>query len=206
MGIEDRREREREELRRKILDAAAELFAREGVKQVSMRRIARRIEYSPTTIYSHFANKAELVRRLSDDVFARLIERLERETKEATDPLDGLIRGCRAYIRFGLEYPDFYIVTFVESGGNRVDGPEIEFEGSTGQQAFQCLETAVKNAMESGQIPRDRNAKTVACLCWAAMHGLTAVLISRRRFPWSDQEQLIEGMLRSALPQRIAPS
>jgi len=50
MGTQERREREREELRTKILDAARELFAIEGYDAVTMRKIAEKIEYSPTVL------------------------------------------------------------------------------------------------------------------------------------------------------------
>ena len=54
MGSNERRERERLELRQLILDAARELFVEEGYDAVTMRRIAEKIEYTPTTIYLHF--------------------------------------------------------------------------------------------------------------------------------------------------------
>ena len=74
MGITERREREREEVRRKILDAAHELFRREGYENVTMRRIAEAIEYSPTTIYNHFEDKDDLVKALCQEDFAALLE------------------------------------------------------------------------------------------------------------------------------------
>ena len=64
MGITERREREKEEVRKKILDAARELFATEGYERVTMRKVAEAIEYSPTTIYHHFEDKDDLVRAL----------------------------------------------------------------------------------------------------------------------------------------------
>ena len=56
MGIQERRERERQELRTKILDAARELFAERGYESVTMRELAKKIEYSPTVLYWHFAD------------------------------------------------------------------------------------------------------------------------------------------------------
>ena len=50
MGVVERREREKQEMRTRIMDAARDLFAREGYEAVSMRRIAEAIEYSPTAI------------------------------------------------------------------------------------------------------------------------------------------------------------
>ena len=50
MGTKERRAREKEQLRRQIIDAARELFVSEGYANVSMRKIADKIEYSPTVI------------------------------------------------------------------------------------------------------------------------------------------------------------
>ena len=62
MGVKERRAREKSETRDKILDAARELFITEGYEGVSMRKVAEKIEYSPTAIYVHFADKEELFR------------------------------------------------------------------------------------------------------------------------------------------------
>ena len=64
MGPTERRQREREEIRTRILDAARELFIAEGYEAVTMRRIADRIEYSPTAIYFHFKDKEALMGEL----------------------------------------------------------------------------------------------------------------------------------------------
>src|SRR6266567_3414379 len=66
MGIKERQERDREAVRRSILDAARELFVTEGFQNVSIRKIAERIEYSPAAIYGYFPSK--------DDIFFALAE------------------------------------------------------------------------------------------------------------------------------------
>src|SRR5688572_17792667 len=105
MGVQERKAREKEELRQEILDAARDLFVEQGYEAVSMRKIAERIEYSPATIYLHFRDKADLFDHLCADTFQRLVERLESMTREHDDPLSGLRAGMRAYIDFGLEHP-----------------------------------------------------------------------------------------------------
>ena len=70
MGPKERREREREEIRTSILEAARDLFANEGVEAVTMRRIAEKIEYSPTAIYFHFKDKESLLAELWSHVSA----------------------------------------------------------------------------------------------------------------------------------------
>src|SRR6266403_1650812 len=78
MGVRERRAREKRFLRQEILDAASELFAREGFENVSMRRIADKIAYSPTTIYLYFKDKAELLEQVCAEAFSRLLQRLTK--------------------------------------------------------------------------------------------------------------------------------
>src|SRR5262247_3242203 len=104
MGIQERREREKQEVRKKILDAARELFAREGYERVTMRRIADAIEYSPTTIYLHFKDKDELVQCLCHEDFSRLLNELSRGPVPK-DPVERIRQLGRGYARFGTTYP-----------------------------------------------------------------------------------------------------
>jgi AcrR family transcriptional regulator len=62
MGIKERQERDREAVRRGILDAARELFVAEGYMNVSIRKIAERIEYSPAAVYGYFESKDDIFR------------------------------------------------------------------------------------------------------------------------------------------------
>src|SRR5438874_1367073 len=108
MGVKERRVREKEILRQEILDAARELFAKEGYENVSMRKVAEKIEYSPTTIYLYFESKADLLYYICEETFSRLLKKLESLGEESSDPLVCLRKGMRAYIEFGLKHPNHY--------------------------------------------------------------------------------------------------
>src|SRR5499433_4320610 len=97
MGVQERRERERMETREKILDAARELFITEGFEGVSMRKVAEKIEYSPTAIYVHFADKQELFRELCHQDYARLAEVFQSSVM-STDPTERLKQIGAIYI------------------------------------------------------------------------------------------------------------
>src|SRR5208282_2988908 len=101
MGVKERREREKSETRDKILDAARELFITEGYEGVSMRRVADKIEYSPTAIYVHFADKNELFHELCRQDFARLQQAVV-PSDMPKDPLERLRQIGRNYIQFGV--------------------------------------------------------------------------------------------------------
>jgi len=60
MGVAERRAREKRKLKQQILDAARQLFVRDGYESASMRKIANKIEYSPATIYTYFKDKDEI--------------------------------------------------------------------------------------------------------------------------------------------------
>src|SRR5215813_3940645 len=100
MGVRERRAREKRFLRQEIMDAASELFVREGYENVSMRRIADKIEYSPTTIYLYFKDKAELLEQLCQETFAWLVQKLSKMMEQPGDPVERLKRGLLAYIEF----------------------------------------------------------------------------------------------------------
>src|SRR5262245_7827455 len=112
MTIKDRRARQKQLLRQEILDAARDIFIKEGYDQLSMRRVAEKIEYSPTAIYLHFRDKQELVFSLCEETFGRLVRELE-SLEQAKDPVSRLKQGLRRYVDFGLRNPQHYIATFV---------------------------------------------------------------------------------------------
>ena len=72
MGIKERQERDREAVRRGILDAARDLFVKEGFEHVSMRRIAELVEYSPAAIYGYFPSKDDIFFALAEEGFRLL--------------------------------------------------------------------------------------------------------------------------------------
>ena len=77
MGVKERRAREKEQLRRRILSAARELFVTEGYESVSMRKIADMIEYSPTTIYLYYEDKADLLDSVCKETLLNLLNTLD---------------------------------------------------------------------------------------------------------------------------------
>src|SRR4051794_29321067 len=107
MGSKERREREKEELRGRIMTAAREMFATEGYEAVTMRKIASKIEYSPTAIYLHFADKDALMRELCTEDFSTLYRAFEKFIP-IKDPLERLRKVAQAYVAFSIDHPNQY--------------------------------------------------------------------------------------------------
>ena len=112
MGTAERRERQCQQLREKILDAARELFAAFGYEAVTMRKVAEKIEYSPTTIYLHFSDKNALVRELCAVDFLGLASRF-RTLQAERDPIRRLKKIGAAYLQFARERPNHYRMMFM---------------------------------------------------------------------------------------------
>ena len=170
MGITERRERERIEVRRKILDAARDLFTRDGYERVTMRRIAGAIEYSPTTIYNHFEDKDDLVRALCQEDFSALLAAIE-EQPWPPDPVDAIRQLGRVYAQFGLSHPNHYKFMFMTA-----HHPEGE-KPPAGEQTFGVLRALVEGAVAAGRL-RDVPRDTICQVLWSAVHGVTALLVT----------------------------
>src|SRR5580700_11558704 len=182
MGVQERREREKRGIREEILEAARTLFVAEGYENVSIRKIAERIEYSPGTIYLYFQDKADILAQISEETFSRLERKLAAINQDtATEPLERVRRGLRAYIQFGLEHPNRYVLTFVRGS----------MPCSAGGRCFGELMRGVGFAMEAGQMG-EADVVEVSQALWAASHGVTALLITCPDFPFVEQGRLVE--------------
>ena len=90
---------EREQLRLLILDAARSLFVERGIEAVSMREIARKINYSATTLYNHFADKDALLQAVCDEDFLALAGSIQ-DIMKLPDLIDRLQALCKGYAFF----------------------------------------------------------------------------------------------------------
>ena len=192
MGVKERRARQKRFLRQEILDAASELFVRNGYENVSMRRIADKIEYSPTTIYIYFKDKAELLEQVCKETFARLVQRLSKIMEQPGDPVERLRRGLIAYIEFGLQNPHQYRATFMMPIPEGFDHEKYHQEDSPGMQAFSFLTRGIGECVEAGKMPA-MNVALASQTLWAGVHGITSLLITHETFPWVGREKVIHS-------------
>jgi AcrR family transcriptional regulator len=122
MGIRERQERDREAVRRAILDAARELFVAEGYQNVSIRKIAERIEYSPAAIYSYFPSKDDIFFALAEEGFRLLGGPLD-PISDKLQPLDSLDR-IRVLFQnlydFSRNHPQYFTLMFVDHSVPRI--------------------------------------------------------------------------------------
>ena len=205
MGPRDRRSREKEELRNKILDAARDLFVAEGYDRVTMRKIAEVIEYSPTAIYLHFPDKLAVIRALCDRDFLALAKQFQKIAKVA-DPIERLRQVGRAYAAFALTHPNHYRLMFMTPFPNKAEESAVE-HGNPEVDAYAFLKWTVGEAIASGRLrPEVRDVEELAQMSWAAVHGVVSLYIAKCNDDWVEWRPakktaaaLIDTMVRGLL-------
>jgi AcrR family transcriptional regulator len=200
MNANARHEKYRSELREEILDAARAMFIRQGYRGLSMRKLAQKIGYSHASIYLHFKDKAELFDCLVDESFAQLLQRVKKLQHKCMekDPIEMLKKGARVYVEFGLENPHAYEFAFIlcREGPQRPWKPHPVFEG---------VRSMVRSCIEQRRF-RPIDVDIASQAMWAAVHGVTSLLILRPSFPWVSKKALIEQVINSAVDNLLAVS
>lgn len=204
MGTAQRREREKQELRGRILDAARELFIEQGFEAVTMRKIAERIEYSPTAIYFHFRDKQALLRELCDADFGALAGEF-RNIAAVADPVERLREIGRAYVGFALACPNHYRLMFMTPKPAGMSAADSRIaRGNPEEDAYAFLRATVAEAIGAGRLRPDlHDADLVSQMVWAGTHGVVSLQIAKKEDDWVEwrdakttAHELIEVMIR----------
>ena len=186
MGIPDRKEREKKELKELILKEARALFLEEGFEKTSIRKIADRIEYSPTTIYLYFQDKNELLLALHQESFTHLFQALS-SVASVPDAMERLIALGKAYIEYGLKNPEEYDLMFLLTAPlEALDcKDEIWDDGCT---AIELVKSMVIDAKAHGYFRPELDAENMAILLWAQVHGLVTLQLKNRFDMFKDRD------------------
>src|SRR5882672_8005217 len=126
-----RREKHKSELRAEMLDAAREIFSREGYDGFTMRKLAESMKYSPANIYLYFKNREEIFDSLVEESFADLLKALPQPSGASDeDPVALLKRSLHIYVHFGLSRPNEYQFAFLlrPAGRTRRHRRRAEYE------------------------------------------------------------------------------
>lgn len=196
MGITERKEKQKQELRKNILDASMKLFVEEGFEKVSIRRIAEIIEYSPTTIYLHFKDKDEILFHLCEIGFQKLTE-YNQNLQDFRNPLVRLHKMGENYLRFGLAHPEYYDLMFIQPAPMAaLEAMGCTDEWHSGDKALDHLKLVISECMEAGLICKG-NVDVASMAIWSTVHGLVALYIRKRFEKLVPKDQAVLAMNQS---------
>lgn len=199
MGLTEKRAKHKEEFRREILGAARELFVSEGYEKFSMRRLAEKIDYSPTTIYLYFKDKDDLLFAVCEEVAEQFLASLRNIRSLQSDPLDVLRQALLYLIEFGLRNPNQYKVFFFTKPN--VYGTQEEFmqRDSMGRSSYLVFREIVHDCIRAGKF-HDIDGEILTQVLAVATHGLVVMTMYGKSFPWADRnvlaQTLVDGLLK----------
>jgi AcrR family transcriptional regulator len=184
MGVKERRERERTQVREKILDAALEVFATDGIEGVTMRALADAIEYSAPVIYAHFRDKDAIIQELCYRQLRSLAKVFA--TFGALDPVERLRQVGYVYADFAVDHPSHFRFLFLTAHTYSADDEQIARDDPQ-RNAYAFLKQTAKDGLAAGVFrPEYTDAEEIAQLCWASAHGVVALQNIKGTDSWID--------------------
>ena len=199
MGISERKERDKVEMRSKIIQAAIDMFLTEGYEKTSIRNIAEKIEYSPATIYLYYKDKDELLYEVQKQAF----EKLEQEFAEkatSTEPFERLGQICRAYVNYGKNNPEMYDLMFILNSPMNCVRPEDAWTNNA--DCFTVLFNCMAECMEK-KLLRFDDLMIGALSVWAMGHGLVSLDVRCRFKAMQMDEDSIDNAIHASIEQYL---
>jgi len=198
LGVKARQERDRETVSRAILDAARELFVKSGYEEVSIRKIAERIEYSPAAIYSYFPSKDDIFFALAEEGFRLLFSYgCSPDAAAPVDPADRLRGMFWRYYEFSKAHPEYFALMFLDRTVPRISRNWDRF-GFVGEMKHDMV-LRIQEAIDAGACPADTPPHVVFRLLLTAAHGAAALRLCDRLAPGEDPDTLARAAIDAML-------
>ncbi|MCB1261034.1 MAG: TetR/AcrR family transcriptional regulator [Acidimicrobiales bacterium] len=159
--------------REAVLAASRDLIERDGLDNLSLRRVGAELGVTAPALYAYVTDKRDLLRGVAEAEFAGLLERFA--AVDDPDPRQRLRQLSRAYVDYAAENPELFKTMFIFP-------PEIDFGGATGEelpiatQAFTFAVDSIRDAVAAGEIRDDLDPLLITFTSWVSTHGLAMVL------------------------------
>jgi len=198
MGIKERQERDREAVRRAILDAARDLFVQEGYQNVTIRKLAERIEYSPAAIYGYFPSKDDIFFALAEEGFRLLHgDRVDDRTLERMPALERIRTIFSRFYEFSREHPQYFALMFVDRSVPRISREYERF--SFARDVKNQLLAQVRECIAAGVFRSDLQPEVVLKALTMGILGVAVMRLSDRLGPTESADDLARDVLDIAI-------
>lgn len=159
-----------------ILDTAIKLFLNEGYERVTLRAIAREMDYSPGIIYWYFKNKNDILFALHAIGFEKL-DAKQQELQAIKDPWKRLLRRGEIYLSFALKNPEYYDLMFIMRGPAKMMKEKKNW--TSGLRSYEMLKKDVQECIKAGNLIKT-NAEAATFAFWSFLHGIASIIIRER--------------------------
>jgi AcrR family transcriptional regulator len=187
MGIQERKERERERRRQQIMVAAKRVFSDKGFNKATMEDIAKEAELSPGTLYLYFKNKDELYASLSLRILQYLMIRLEHVSAEPFTDAAQRLNALKEAMFDVYEFDPLILI-------NMFHLQSSETLKSLSPDLLQQIETLSRGSLKvmanifaegiRKKVFMDRHPMAVADILWSLFSGIVL---------WETSKKIING-------------
>ena len=161
-----------EELRRRLLEAASQLFGAEGYESVSVRQIARAAGCSQMAMYRHFPDKQALMRHLCVELYRKFTIDLHERFDALEDPAERICMALRHFVLLSAANPHHYRLIYLE----RVkEEASRAWRHEAMEEALSYIRANLRLTL-GGEVTESLIEERVR-LILAAVHGITVMLI-----------------------------
>jgi len=173
MGAKERREREREQRKSHILDAARALLLEKGLNATSINQIAKRSELSVGAIYFYFKDKEELFAALQVEGLELLHQAIRQAVNKKATPEKTIRSIALAYLRFSEEHKNYFdIINYFLTSPTTIFPPNLKTEiDEHGDASIATLTQAIREGIDCGQF-KDVDPRRQAIILWSAFNGM----------------------------------
>lgn len=192
MSIKERKEKEKEQMTNLILDAASTIISNEGIEQLSIRKIAKMIDYSPTIIYHYFKDKDDIIYQFVGKKYLEIIKNVVDQNSNCIDLIDKLKGMLYTYIKGALENPEIYKVVMLSSNKDVIKHTSVLFREDSSRtklmNIFYELIEQIINENDLGSISID----SILQIIWTSTFGLITRLIIENEVSKEEKEKVIK--------------
>lgn len=170
-----------------ILQAAQEIITEKGLDGLSLRELARRIDYSPSGLYEYFNSKDEIVTAIRAEGLELMRDYLNRVPAELA-PAERLVKMGLAYLEFAHDHPDHFRLIFNQLNANRSSFSDKLDEASP----YYLLLQAVQAVIEAEEVTPgpEYNLQEIAYSLWSLVHGMAMLRQTHLRYFQADFEAI----------------
>ena len=196
MGVKERQERDREAVARAILDAARDLFVAEGYQNISIRKSAEKIEYSPAASYGSFASKDDIFLALAEEGF-RLLFECDKPDGCCEASVDAIRAGFWRLYEFSKTHPEYYALMFVDRSVPRISRDWQRF--GFVREMRKSMADQIQAVIDAGDFPAGTDADAVFRILATSIHGVAVMRLCERLAPGEDADALARDTLEATL-------
>lgn len=196
MGVPERKQREKINMKKAILKTATEMYLKDGFENLSIRAIANHMEYSVGTMYIYYKDRAELINAITEEGYKKLLKIL-RTVKKEQDPLAFLEKIMRKYLEFAFINTEYYDLMFIMARTPGISGDVKDWGNSL--LSFKILMDTVQYCIDHKTLKYD-DATIASLHIWSFMHGLVSLYFKKHLLPLNNPDQaFIENSMSSFL-------